>query len=100
MRATDPISLPERHRAGYEVNYSTPRSVKSIDRTPFCKRIKTEERFGSLVFWGGVIWAVQIATKDISNWMHLLLTPGPIEICGIGLLVWLHAKWRRSVRIN
>lgn len=94
------LQLPERERLGYNVNYAAPRAAKSIEVTPLWRRIRTEERIGSLTFWGGVAWAVQIATKDIANFMRLLLTPGPLEVCGIGLLVWLHAKWRRSVRIN
>jgi len=95
-----PIPLPDRQKVGYDPNYFVPRLVPPIQRIPLWKRIKTEERIGSLVFWGGVIWAVDIATKDISNLFHLLLTPGPLEVSAIGLLVWLHAKWRRSVRIN
>jgi len=89
-----------RERVGYEVRYETPRAVKSIERIPFWKLIKTEERIGSLTFWGGVCWGVQVATKDIANWFRLLLTPGPLEVCGVGLLILLHAKWRRSVKIH
>ncbi len=98
-----PVQLrnePYRERVGYEVNYATPRAAKSIEKTPFWKKISTEERLGSLMFWGGVCWAVQIATKDIANVFRLLLTPGPLEVCAGGLLVWLHAKWRRSVKIS
>jgi hypothetical protein len=25
------------------------------------------------------------------------LTPGPLGLAAIGILIWLHAKWRRSV---
>jgi len=93
------VHLPERERIGYEVNYAVQRSAKAVEVTPFWRRIKTEERIGSLTFWGGAIWAIQIATKDISKLIHVLLTPGPLEVCGVGLLIWLHAKWRRSVRV-
>ena len=93
-------SEPYRERLGYEVRYATPIAVKSIERISFWRRISTEERFGSLTFWGGVCWAVQIVTKDIANVYRLLLTPGPLEVCAGGLLVWLHAKWRRSVSIH
>jgi cytosine/uracil/thiamine/allantoin permease len=94
------VSLPERERVGYEVSYVVPRAAKAIDTLPLWRRIRTEERIGSLTFWGGSAWAVQIATKDISNLFRLLLTSGPLEVCAVGLLIWLHAKWRRSVRIN
>ncbi len=91
--------LPRREKLGYNVNYSAPRSVKAIETVPFWRRIRTEERLGALTFWGGVIWAVQIGTRDISNLFHLVLARGPKEVCAIGVLIWLHAKWRRSVRI-
>ena len=98
-----PIPIPERERVGYNVNYAAPRSAKQIDQIPFWRRIRTEQRIGSLTFWGGVIWAVQIGTKDfsslVSNLFRLALTLGPKEVCALGLLIWLHAKWRRSVRI-
>jgi len=95
-----PLQLPERERIGYNVEYHRATRVgKPIEITPLWRRIKTEERLGSLAFWGAVCWAVQIATKDLANWFRLILTPGPLELAGIGLLVWLHAKWRRSVRV-
>jgi hypothetical protein len=94
-----PIPIPDREKVGYNVNYAAPRSVKSVELTPFWKRIRIEERIGSLTFWGGVIWAVEVGTKDISNLFRLVLALGPKEVCAIGLLVWLHAKWRRSVRV-
>ena len=93
------LQLPARERLGYEVNYAVQRSAKSVDRAPMWRRIRIEERIGSLTFWGAVAWAVQIATKDIANFMRLLLTPGPLELGAVGLLIWLHAKWRRSVRV-
>ena len=95
-----PIPLPDREKVGYNVNYVAPRAVKSVERISFWGRIRTEERIGSLTFWGGVCWAVQIATKDIATLFRLLLAPGPLEVCAIGLLIWLHAKWRRSVRVG
>jgi hypothetical protein len=29
-----------------------------------------------------------------------LLPPGLLEVCAIGILIWLNAKWRRSVNVN
>lgn len=61
--------------------------------------IRAEERFGSLVAAGGTIWMVYVATVDYSNLLHLrIMPPGPLEVCAIGVLAWLHAKWRRSIR--
>ena len=102
--AVRPIPIPDRERVGYNVNYAAPRSTKTIEQIPFWRRIRTEERLGSLTFWGGVIWAVQIGTKNFSNLVNdlfrLALSLGPKEVCAAGLLIWLHAKWRRSVRVD
>jgi len=60
--------------------------------------IRAEERFGSLVAAAGTIWAVYVATYDYAGlWRFQIAPPGPIEVCGLGVLAWLHAKWRRSV---
>jgi hypothetical protein len=64
-------------------------------------RIQTEERIGSLIAAGGVTWAVRVGTQDIGSiWQFTMLPPGPIEVCAIGILVWLHAKWRRSLKLD
>ena len=63
--------------------------------------IQREESLGSLIAGGGIIWSVQEATKGLAElWQLRLLRPGPLEVCAIGILVWLHAKWRRSVNVN
>jgi hypothetical protein len=62
--------------------------------------IRAEERFGSLVAAGGTIWMVYVATFDYTNLLHLrIMPPGPLEVCAIGVLAWLHAKWRRSIKV-
>ena len=63
--------------------------------------IHGEESLSSLVAAGGIIWSVQEATKGLAElWQLRLLPPGPLEVCAIGILIWLHAKWRRSVNVN
>jgi hypothetical protein len=62
-------------------------------------RIKNEERLGSLTA-GGIIWGIAVATKNVSTlWNFSVTQPGPLEICALGILMWLHAKWRRSIKI-
>ena len=56
-----------------------------------------EAQFGSVVAAGGVIWAVAIASKQFAA-SGIVLPSGPLEVCGVGILIWLHAKWRGSVR--
>jgi hypothetical protein len=63
------------------------------------RSIRWEERFASLVAAGGTIWAVYVATQDYANlWRLQIAPPGPIEVCALGILGWLHAKYRRSTR--
>ena len=59
-----------------------------------------EERLGSLGAAAGVTWGVQVATWHFADRSPLWETPGPLEVTAISLLIWLHAKWRRSVRLR
>jgi hypothetical protein len=60
--------------------------------------IRAQESFGSLISAAGTIWAVYVATVDYNNlWRMQLMPPGPVEVCALGILAWLHAKWRRSI---
>ena len=56
-----------------------------------------EERIGCLIAAGGVIWAVHLATVQYSGLVSLSLPHEPVEVCALGILVWLHAKWRGSI---
>lgn len=58
-----------------------------------------EARIGSLIAAVGVIWAAQVSTQDFTTFNNLLPLPaGPLEVCGVGVIIWLHAKWRKSAR--
>jgi hypothetical protein len=60
---------------------------------------RAEERVGSLLAAAGTVWLVYVATTDFNNmWQMRIMPPGPIEICALGILLWLHAKWRRSIK--
>jgi hypothetical protein len=60
-----------------------------------------EERLGSLIAAAGTIWTTYVATVDYASLWHLqILPPGPIEVCALGILAWLHAKWRHSRRLD
>ena len=62
-------------------------------------RIQTEERLASLISASGAIWSAYEGTKDFSGLLQFsILPPGPLEVCAIGVLLWLHAKWRRSAK--
>ncbi len=62
--------------------------------------VHAEERIGSLIAAGGVIWTVQSAITSAAPFSALTLPRGPLEVCAIGILIWLHAKWRRSVILH
>lgn len=63
--------------------------------------IRGEERVGSLIAAAGTIWAVYVATVDYNSlWRMQIMPPGPVEICALGILAWLHAKWRRSTKVG
>ena len=56
---------------------------------------------GSLVAGGGIVWAAYIATNDFQGLDKLEMPPGgPIEVCALGILIWLHAKWRSSIAVR
>ena|SRR5205807_1048949 len=63
--------------------------------------ILAEERIGCLVAAAGTVWAVYVATVDYNSlWRMEIMPPGPVEVCALGILAWLHAKWRRSARVD
>lgn len=62
-------------------------------------RIKTQERLGSLIAAAGIVWATYVITKNFTSVLQLPPLPaGPLETGALGILVWLHAKWRRSLK--
>jgi hypothetical protein len=104
-----PIS-PPRRREGYEIDYGPTRQHSAYGTAPlpgtrvqvesWWKRPATEARLGLITFGGGAIWAAKVQTIDMSNIFRLLMTRGPVEIAGFGLLIWLHAKWRGATRVR
>jgi len=63
--------------------------------------IRWEERVASLIAAAGAIWAAYVATVDYTSlWRVQIMPPGPVEVCALGILAWLHAKWRRSAQVR
>jgi hypothetical protein len=90
------VDLP---RAPMYAPVPKPASKPSGQRYPFS--ISTEERLGSLLAAGGTIWATYVATVDYASlWQMRIFPPGPMEVCALGVLIWLHAKWRRSTKVD
>ncbi|HKH99485.1 MAG TPA: hypothetical protein VJ999_10285 [Candidatus Sulfotelmatobacter sp.] len=58
---------------------------------------RAEEVLGGLITVAGGVWAVYaVAVERAGFWQAHLMPPGPAEICALGVLVWLHAKWRHA----
>ena len=62
--------------------------------------IQGEERIASLIAAAGVIWAVRVTVTSMLPAYATELTVGPIETCALGILIWLHAKWRRTLKAH
>jgi hypothetical protein len=62
--------------------------------------IQGEERIASLIAAAGVIWAVRVTVTSMLPAYATELTFGPIETCALGILIWLHAKWRRTLKAH
>jgi hypothetical protein len=100
QRETDPWP---KERDGYyqapPVAYVTTHVKASADKDG--ATIHRVEQLGSVVAGGGIIWttyAVAHHSSEIVRWA--LLPPGPLEVLGIGVLIWLVAKWVRAVQVR
>jgi hypothetical protein len=90
------VALP---RTATYVPVPKPSTKPSSQR--YLLRVRTEEHLGSLLAAAGTIWATYVATIDYASlWQMQILPPGPVEVCALGILVWLHAKWRRSMKVD
>ena len=62
--------------------------------------IQREVRIASLIAAAGVIWAVRVATTSMLPAYAAELTFGPLETSCLGIIMWLHAKWRHMVELS
>ena len=62
--------------------------------------IQGEERFACLLAAAGVIWAVRVTVTSMLPAYATELTFGPLETCALGIIMWLHAKWRRTLQAH
>jgi hypothetical protein len=62
--------------------------------------VQTETRVGSLLAAVGAIMLVKSGTAQLAHLTTFSFPPGPLEICGFGMLIWLHAKWRSATRLK
>jgi hypothetical protein len=85
-------------RPNYVPAVSAQKTAKKASGQNGLLSIRWEERVGSLIAAAGTIWAVYVATQDFNSlWRLRIMPPGPVEVCALGILAWLHAKWRHSL---
>src|SRR5437764_10963412 len=59
---------------------------------------RLETFLGSVLAGVGAVWTAQIVTQaGLTVPGTLTLNSHPIELTGIGILLWLHGKYRKSV---
>jgi hypothetical protein len=61
-----------------------------------------EVRFAGIIAGIGLALAAKavagpIATNGPESLRMLMITNGPIELVGLGAVLWVHARWRRSL---
>jgi len=79
-------------------------------RLQFCRQVSVpvkaylEEQVGPLISAAGVGWAVYHGTYVAHNiaqgFTAVYLKSGPLEVAAIGILIWLHGKYRRATNMN
>jgi hypothetical protein len=62
---------------------------------PSPRSVRDEEQLGGLVSGIGIVWAARVWISSHWGILGLQLTRGPLEVCALGVLIWLTAKWRR-----
>jgi len=63
--------------------------------------IRRAEQIGSVVAGGGIIWTVYDVTHHSAEIVRFaLFPPGPLEVLGVGVLIWLVAKWCRAAALR
>jgi len=57
-----------------------------------------EQSLGVVLAVCGVLWFAETTTQQSALPVSGLVTP--LQLSALGMLTWLHAKWRRSVNPN
>ncbi|MDP9266752.1 MAG: hypothetical protein M3P27_00315 [Acidobacteriota bacterium] len=59
-----------------------------------------EERISSLIAAGGLIWFVRVTSANFTGFDKMQLPMNAMYVIAIGVVLWLHAKWRRSTNVH
>ena len=80
---------------------AVPKAAKKQSSEGTLLSVRTEERLGSVLAASGTAWLVYAATADLAHlWQMRVMQVGPVEVCVLGILLWLHGKWRRSIKVD
>ena len=62
---------------------------------------RSEALIGGVIAGGGMIYAVHALNKNFNSWSAVTLpSGGPMEIVALGVVIWLHGKWRSATRVR
>jgi hypothetical protein len=85
-------------RSGYDAPVPVAYAAVAVTASPRPRvPLWVEEKLVAGIALAGVLWCVQVMTDPISRLTNLIATPGPLEVCGISILFWLHTRWRHSL---
>jgi hypothetical protein len=62
--------------------------------------VHRQEQLASLMAGGGLVYGFYIGTQRMTSLAKFSVPELPAAVCAIGVLIWLHAKWRRSTSMN
>ncbi|MBV9436173.1 MAG: hypothetical protein JOZ44_08975 [Acidobacteria bacterium] len=95
------VDLWPKEREGYEETIVPAYAPAPKGSVRYPTSVRTEERIGSVIAGVGVIFMVKSVTHNLAGITHMgILPPGPLETCAIGVLIWLHGKWRRATKLR
>jgi hypothetical protein len=89
-----------KEREGYSDNLRPAyAAVQALPRAREKATPKLEERLGSVIAGTGLCWATWVVVHTFGVVNSAGLWPiGPLETCALGILIWMHAKWRRFAK--
>jgi hypothetical protein len=62
---------------------------------------RSETMIGGLIAGGGMAYAAYVITRNFTSLSAITLPRGgPAEIVALGVVIWLHGKWRSATRVR
>lgn len=60
-----------------------------------------QARLAGLICGGGLAWCAYITTNNFTSFANIHIPDGgPKEVIALGVVIWLHSKYRRMVEIR